>query len=184
MPDESDLLPGESFAAVPITAFPFAHGPFRCPHYERFCELARACDGASDSVIGARWHLTLTANDIAACEFHDADWRSIAAASVAVLKAAGPRATFDDLIAACEQQGLPKAELLWLYWLFADPIHWRPGSPCVTNGQHRLCALRAAGAEHVAADTSGHPPPTPTDHDARGAALATAAAYRPNGSTR
>lgn len=144
----------ERFVAVPVAEFPFAHRPSRCPHHERFCEVARACGEVSEGVVGARWHLTLTAEDFAACEFHGADWLSIAAASVAVLKAAGPTATSDDLAEACEEQGLAKKELCWLYSLFEEPIHWYPGSPSVTDGQHRLCALRAAGAEFVAAETS------------------------------
>ncbi|MGA9314513.1 MAG: hypothetical protein WBV77_07790 [Solirubrobacteraceae bacterium] len=161
--DVTDLLPGKSFSVVPVTAFPFAHNPFRCPHYERFCNLERACAEAPDGVVGKRWHLTLTGDDLAACEFHEADWCSIAEASVAALRNAGPRATKANLRAACSEQKLPRDDALWLYWLFADPIDWRPGEPNVTNGQHRLCALRAAGAQFVAADTRGYsPPPTPT----------------------
>jgi hypothetical protein len=172
MPDAYDLVSGASFAAVPVTAFPFAEDPFRCPHHNRFCELERAFGDAPDGVAGAQWHLTLTAEDFAACEYHRVDWRAIADASVAVLNTAGPRATKDGLVAACGKQGLPADETLWLYWLFAEPIDWRPGSSCVNNGQHRLCALRAAGAERVAADTSGYPPPKPTHSDSRAAALA------------
>jgi hypothetical protein len=164
--DAAYLLPGESFAIVPVTAFPFAHRPFRCTHYERFCELERACADAPAGVVGKRWHMTLTDEDFAACEFHEADWRLIAEASVVALRSAGPRATKADLHATCSEQALPRDEALWLYWLFADPIDWRPGEPSVTNGQHRLCALRAAGAQFVAADIGGcPPPPTPTYDD-------------------
>jgi len=154
MPDEPELQPGERFAAMPVADFPFPHGPFRCPRHERYCELARASRDAPEGVVGAQWHHTLTAADFAACEFHHADWLSVATASVAVLEAAGPHATFDDLAEACDQPGLPQKELHWLSSLFEDPIHWYQGSPGVTNGQHRLCALRGAGAELVAADIS------------------------------
>ncbi len=173
MVEVTDLLPGERFKAVPVAAFPFAHEPSSCTHHGRFCELARACPSAPDGVVGARWYLTLTDGDFAACGFHNADWQLIATASIAVLRAAGPRPTYDDLLAACDQQQLPEVEQLWLFSLFAEPIDWIPSDVDVTNGQHRLCALRAAGAELVAADTSGHPSPKARHDDARAAALAT-----------
>jgi hypothetical protein len=172
MNDVSDLLPGERFRAVPVTAFPFAHEPSNCKHHERFCELTRACQNAPAGVIGARWYLTLASADFAACEFHNANWLSIARASVSALQAAGPRATWDDLLRTCDEQQLPEAEQNWLFTLFSEPLDWIPGETGVTNGQHRLCALRAAGAEFVAADTSGHPPPRSRHENARAAALA------------
>lgn len=166
-----DLPPGERFAAVPVSAFPFPHDPFRCPHHHRFCQFAEHSN-EPEPVLGARWHLSLTSADLAACEFHAGDWHAVGAASIAVLDAAGPRATLDDLLSACEHQQLGDIERLWLFLLFEDPIAWIPSETEVTNGQHRLCALRAAGAKFVAADTLGHRPPEPQYDDARAAALA------------
>lgn len=155
---DSDLSAVESFVAVPVDAFPFAHGPFKCPHYERFCELERSNPDAPEGVVGEQWFQTLTAADFAACEFHEADWRTIAATSVAILTDAEADVSKRDLSGACADYGLPGRDRNWLFLMFAEPILWRPGSPCVENGQHRLCALRAAGAESVVADTEGRRP--------------------------
>jgi hypothetical protein len=34
-----------------------------------------------------------------------------------------------------------------LFCLFADPIHWGFGADKLGNGQHRVCALKMAGAK-------------------------------------
>lgn len=81
-------------------------------------------------------------------------------ASVAVLEAIGPQGSREDMRAACAEQELSPADGRALLSLFADPIIWHPRSPTLTNGQHRTCALRAAGAEFCALDTSGYEAPS------------------------
>jgi hypothetical protein len=141
VPTSRDDIPRAPFVAVPVNAFPYAHAPFRCdahlpsdPHRHQ-----------RPGVIGDPTH----------CGYHrSVDWLKLADRSVAALEQAGSRASFDALVAACDWGELSGGESQWLYWLFADPITWRPGAERVTNGQHRLCGLRAAGARRVVADTS------------------------------
>jgi hypothetical protein len=128
VPESWDQIPREPFAVVPVAAFPFAHGLFRCDHRR--------------------------SGDLDMCSYHRPDWRLIADASVTAAELAGAGADVDALLAACDGMDLLDDERQWLYSLFAYPIVWRPGAEEVTNGQHRLCALRAAGAERVVADTS------------------------------
>lgn len=77
--------------------------------------------------------------------------------SVAVFESLAPDATKWDLIAACERQDLPAGDMKGLLSMFVFPIDWTPGAQSVTNGQHRSCALRAAGAQRCVVDTTGYP---------------------------
>jgi hypothetical protein len=180
---EPERLPGEYMRAVPVSALPFAHGPFRCPHKERFDEIAGFYEGADAddaddaTVVGAHWFLTLAADDFERCEYHDRDWSQIAAASVAVLEAIGPQGSREDMRASCARQKLSADDGQALLSLFADPIIWTPGSSTLTNGQHRTCALRAAGAEFCVVDTGGHLPPWVYPATPNAAASALLAAY-------
>jgi hypothetical protein len=165
--------------AVPVSALPFAHGPFKCPHEGRFEEIEGFYEDADfheTTVVGAHWFLTLSTDDFKGCEYHEHDWSQIAAASVAVLEAIGSQGSRDEMQAACARQELTSAESRALLSLFTDPIIWTPGSPTLTNGQHRTCALRAAGAEFCVVDTSGYEAPSTypaTPNSAASAMLAT-----------
>jgi hypothetical protein len=174
---EPERLPGEYLRAVPVTALPFPHGAFRCPHHQRFLGLARLYDDLDRTVAGAHWYLTLTSDDFAQCPFHQCDWRKVADISVAILESLTPTATHDDLMVACAAQALPKQEVEGLLSLFTFPIDWTPDSPTVTNGQHRLCALRAAGAERCVVDTNGQRPYGTPPASVEAAACAALASY-------
>lgn len=148
---------GHGFVVVSIETLPYVHGPFRCPHAGRFQQIEREHPELFSAEIGKRWYQELTHEQRVVCEYHQADWRSIADASVRVLDQAALGIGKGDLTATCAEQGLVGQDLVWLLSLFADPILWRPGAQCLENGQHRLCAARAAGAERVAVDTEGVP---------------------------
>ena len=174
---EPERHPGEYLRVVSVTALPFAHGPFRCPHKARFAELSRGYDGTDRTVVGAHWYLTLTPEQFAECPFHAGNWRAVAEASVNVLESLTVEGTHDDVAAACAAQNLPAQDAEWLRSLFAEPIDWTPGSSTLTNGQHRSCALRAAGAEQCVVDTSGYAPPQSNPVSSLAAASAALAAY-------
>lgn len=87
---EPERLPGDYLRAVPVAALPFAHGPFRCAHMQRFKDIGRLYEGLDHTVVGAHWYLTLTPDDFAACPFHQGDWRRVADASIAVLDSLAP----------------------------------------------------------------------------------------------
>jgi hypothetical protein len=174
---EPERLLAQCLRVVPVAAVPFPHGPFRCPHIARFRELARIYPDADRVVVGAHWHLTLTTKDFANCPFHDGEWRKVAEASLVALESARAEATYDELMDACIKQSLPPPEAKWLISLFRDPIVWTPGSREVTNGQHRACALRAAGARYCVVDTDGFQPPSLCAASPGAAASAVLASY-------
>ncbi len=146
---------------------PFAHNPFKCAHAERF--VAPAADASDDAAwmqAGAEFFEQLGPADFASCLYHQGDWRRIAAAAVEVVDASPPGGPYDAALAVVGRtrtlfeprswlsQRLSRQEVLWLRFLFHDPIAYRPGAARVVNGQHRVCALRAAGASEcpVASD--------------------------------
>ena len=138
---------------VRVDDLPWPRSLRRCAHRERlrrailaspptrFLSSSRhqtACRGASARVLGG-----LGADDFAAGPFHQGDWRLVARAAVALARGEDPGA-------------LPEREARWLASLVEDPIAWDEGSARLDNGQHRVCALRAAGVELcVAAGLTG-----------------------------
>lgn len=112
-------------------------------------------------MVGAQWFLTLTDEDFQACQHHDADWLQIAAASVEIFQNLDADTTLDripDLVTARLSVTTDAEHCLTLFF---QPITWRPGQTSVSDGQHRTCALKAAGAPFCIADTgsdrSGEP---------------------------
>jgi hypothetical protein len=99
-----------------------------------------------DVSAGAHFFLGLSAERLAACRYHQHDWKAIAAASVELFKRLGPQADNDDVqreAARLLPEGSDRDELTFLFF---DPIIWSQGAPSITNGQHRTCALKAADA--------------------------------------
>ncbi len=174
---EPERHPREYLRVVSVTALPFAHSPFRCPHKARFTELSRCYDDTDRTVVGAHWYLTLKPEHFAECPFHAGNWRAVAEASINVLESLTVEGAPNDVAKACAEQNLPAQDAEWLRSLFAGPIDWTPGSSTLTNGQHRSCALRAAGAEQCVVDTSGYTPPQSNPASSRAAASAALATY-------
>jgi hypothetical protein len=80
--------------------------------------------------------------------YHQADWRKVAALSVAVLaRMQEGQRRGKALKAIASRFQLSDLDQLELLCLFADPIHWGFGAAGLDNGQHRVCALKKAGAE-------------------------------------
>jgi hypothetical protein len=103
---------------------------------------------------GAHFFLSLGEEELAACEYHRRDWISIAAASVELLERLDPKCSYEELLAAASELLPPGEDRGELCFLFNDPINWSPGEPRLTNGQHRTCALKAAGAPLCAVSTN------------------------------
>jgi hypothetical protein len=129
---------------VRVADLPWPRSLRRCAHREllrravaaspatRFLSSSRhqaTCRSASARVLRG-----LGAEDFAACPFHDGDWALVAKAAVALLHGEDPGP-------------LPERDARWLASLLEDPIAWDEGSTRLDNGQHRVCALRAAGVE-------------------------------------
>jgi hypothetical protein len=141
----SSLTTGvERLRVVRVDDLPWPRSLRRCAHRRRlrrailaspptrFLSSSRhqaACRGVSARVLGG-----LGTDDFAACPFHRGDWRLVARAAVTLARGGDPGA-------------LPEREGRWLASLVEDPIAWDEGSARLDNGQHRVCALRAAGVE-------------------------------------
>lgn len=123
--------------AAELTRERAAAGPGRFTDDEAHAAASRAAS--------ARLFARLGPADFARCAYHRGDWRRVAEAAVAVVEG-DPDAG----------EGLGPDERVWLASLLEDPIEWDQGGLGLGNGQHRVCALRAAGAPRCV--VAGIPP--------------------------
>lgn len=156
VPDEPEHDWHRFLSVVDIADLPWAHKPFNCAHRREWGVMrAEMPSGPEfDAAVGARFFLSLTPSQLAACPYHHADWRAIADASVRLLEllpADADFATVHKLAARlCPQQ--PEQD--WLVSLFTDSIHFHDPSESIGGGQHRACALRCSGAARTVAQVS------------------------------
>jgi hypothetical protein len=153
--EESPSMLSE-MGVVAVADLPWAHNPARCANRERFTDISRLYDDRDPrlpSAAGAHFFLTLGPEQFDDCRYHRFDWAAIAEASIALLDQLPEGADHDDVIALAQETELADDDRRELVWLFGDPIIWTPGAPSVTNGQHRTCALKAAGAARCVALT-------------------------------
>ncbi len=149
--DANDEVHEPVFEAIPVDKLPPPHLPFKCALAERF-EAIKANVGPedvdqADSVrLGEQFLATLTADDRASCDFHAADWRSIAEESVRILETS-PSADQDGLVTLARSCPLPSSDRRWLASLFGQPVVVHERS--FGDGQHRGCALRFSGARQA-----------------------------------
>jgi len=156
IPEEEDE-PGvlAEMEVVAVADLPWAHLPSKCANFSDF-EAIRGlyANGREGEVpAGAHFFLALDSERLAACPYHQHDWRAIAAASVELLTRLDPQADRDDVQREASRllpEGPDRDELIFLFF---DPIIWSPEAPSVTNGQHRTCALKAANAPECAVVT-------------------------------
>jgi hypothetical protein len=141
------------FELVPMGDVPYAHNPFKCEHIARF-DPENASEGDGEwmdraTEAGRAFFHSLTARDFRRCEYHKPDWKMIAscAADVVALKPT----TIVEHLAACaavaKRRKLRKRDQEWFFSLFTLPINFGPHAGHVSDGQHRICGLRAAGVE-------------------------------------
>jgi hypothetical protein len=155
-----DTSAEQCFEVVRVDALPYAHQPYQCRHAGRFDAAAGGPEHLhwTEHAVaqGRLFYESLTPADFKSCHYHRADWHKIALASIHVL-AIGPDGA-GDFLAACraviKHRRLRRRDQGWLISLFTEPIDWHPGLVTVTNGQHRICALRAAGAAECVVRTS------------------------------
>lgn len=136
----------DGIRTVPLAALPWPHRQFTCEHRERIRAIAKTypdddpAGGHTGQTATAEAFDELTAADFAACHYHRAGWANIGAIALEVVES-GSEAL--EKIEGDERLG--DEDRVWLASLFTDPICWDDGGGSLTNGQHRLCALRAAG---------------------------------------
>jgi hypothetical protein len=102
------------------------------------------------------------------CPYHQPDWPRLVRILVEILdtfdgKDPQPQRHPDYVLLSAEDKQ-------WLRTLLAESIEWDDRDQMLTNGQHRLCALRAAGVQHCPVngrylpDTDHGPASTATNH--------------------
>ncbi|MEU0478348.1 hypothetical protein ABZ260_04070 [Streptosporangium sp. NPDC006013] len=133
---------------VPLSSLPWPHNSFKCAHAERGERIERDypdeqdADGALHAV-HAELFTRLGPNDFATCPYHRANWQLIGALAQRAVTHQGD--DWRPFLTAAERDQLTARDALWLDSLFLDCIAWDDGDSAITNGQHRTCALRAAG---------------------------------------
>ncbi|MEU4574661.1 hypothetical protein [Nonomuraea sp. NPDC023979] len=160
---------------VPLSSLPWPHGLFKCAHAPAAQRLTRGypsdkhSDRASQAA-HAELFTQLSADDFAACPYHQANWPLIG--EIARRAVAGPERDWSSALTPAEADRLTAQDKRWLGSFAFDPINWDDGHNAITNGQHRLCALRAAGilacpvdGRHVPEDP--YPDPLPALEHAR-----------------
>ncbi|MDT0321427.1 hypothetical protein [Streptomyces millisiae] len=165
---------------VPLTALPWPHGLFKCPHAERAKALERTYprEKAAGQVAHAELFARLTPEDFAACPYHqqELDWPAIAAAVCDAWRSVPAETKQEQRFEAVDRvmadPRLTGQERVWAQRLCAVPITWTEGALTLTDGQHRLCALRAGGVEAIGVDgrhlpDATYPPPEEAAEHAR-----------------
>lgn len=149
--------PLDDLAVVAVAELPWAHNPSRCAHLERFrtIESLYQEERWTPPAVGAQWFLTLSEENFQQCDHHAADWLTVAAASVEIFEVLEANATLDTIPELVTARLGNTREAERCLALFCEPITWRPGQTRVGDGQHRTCALKAAGAPFCVADTGG-----------------------------
>lgn len=142
--------PPRQFTIVAAGRLPLPHNPSRCFFYDRALWASRVPLAEMQS----RWSQAATGrwNE---CPYHSTDWRKVADAASWVLttQLRRDRNEWDDtpFILAADYEGgtLTEEERDAVTSLLWEPISWTLGADGLMNGQHRACALRAAGAPEV-----------------------------------
>lgn len=148
------------FKPILVTSLPAPHNPSNCAHAERFNQIANALpakrrDSMSQQLKAGRAFLdSLTADNLASCRYHRANWKAIADESVKIITTLGVQDTAGPYEGEANKR-LSGRDRIWLASLFYDPIVVSDGS--YTNGQHRGCALRFSGADRAAVVVGDEP---------------------------
>ncbi|MFG2681283.1 hypothetical protein [Streptomyces sp. NPDC048392] len=135
---------------VPAAALPWPHGLFMCEYAERGKRLARTYPGGRREAQTAHAELFagLTEEEFAACPYHQGDWKAIAEAALAFAEVNEDEES-DRAGELYDMEHLSPHDREWAQAMVGDHIWWDEGDTSLTNGQHRLCAMRAAGVARV-----------------------------------
>ncbi|WP_189277429.1 hypothetical protein, partial [Kitasatospora griseola] len=135
---------------VPLAALPWPHSQHKCAYTPQGKALALTYPGGrrEDQVARAELFSRLTPAEFAACPRHEADdWPAIAEAALE-FALADQDGDDDRTNQAYEMAHLTPRDRRWARSFTAGSgINWDDGDQAVADGQHRLCALRAAGVK-------------------------------------
>ncbi|MER8236148.1 hypothetical protein [Streptomyces sp. NPDC094049] len=133
---------------VAASRLPWPHNLFKCRHHERAQALAATYPEGHNKTAHAELFTRLSDQDFATCPYHQADdWKAVTETVLDFTRAEPDSEAQDRLYDATH---LSDRDRSWFRSLIGGGhIWWDHGSKYLTNGQHRLCALRAAGVEAV-----------------------------------
>jgi hypothetical protein len=178
-PKEEERTLIDEMQVVAVADLPWAHNPYECAHADRF-EATRKLYGEAldtEGPTGAHFFLSLDEDAFASCRYHQYDWRAIAAASIELFETLDSKSQHSEIVDRASVLLANEADRGLLVSLFSDPIKWSPGATAITNGQHRICALKAAGAALCVARTHGELRTEPVAADPYRRAQSTLAEY-------
>lgn len=138
---------------VRVNELPWPWNPFRCQWRDRFAALIadRDLGDTERATLFQEMATSLSPKEIKSCRFHDADWSVAADVAVDIFRQGMSPDTADlGALVQAVGGGAVETDAVRSFWM--DPITWSPGSPFVGNGQHRICALKLAGAPAALAE--------------------------------
>jgi hypothetical protein len=124
---------------VPLSALPWPWSLSRCAMAQVVAQ-EREPDADDHAAHAAAFLSPAGRAVMAACDYHDVDWPRL-------LRISRQCRDWTDVMGHREFPTLSEREQEWLSGLLSAPITWNDGDGDVTDGQHRLCAFRAAGID-------------------------------------
>lgn len=158
MSDDWDPADIPVLRVVPLHAMPWPHNPSRCRYVDRYRVLAaqnatRSGPGEweqADQAASAELFASLTPAEFAACQYHRHDWLVVATVAIELMPEGLGRDALLDRIR--RDRRIRKHDRRCVYdLLLGEPVDWEDGVRSLHNGQHRLCAMRAAGVSECPA---------------------------------
>jgi len=174
-PEPPPRRPLDDIYVVAVAELPWAHNPSRCIHLDRFHAVGALY--ATRPPAGAHFFLSLSEDDFAGCPSHRGDWVKIAAEAVDLFESLDSDSTSEEIHREVSRRFQEAPEQGALLSLFTQPIVWHRPHTGITNGQHRICALKAAGAPFCPVKMIGEPPNPLWAADPRRRAESTLAQY-------
>lgn len=142
----------EGLQVVEVADLPWPWNPFKCQHQGRLTELSDDLpEHERQARIGAAVK-AMTADELAACHYHRCDWHFAAEAAIKCFEqrmSPGDRQV-KELV---HSRGRGDAELGAIAAFFVHPLSWSRDGGQVYNGQHRICALKAAKVPRCLVET-------------------------------
>jgi hypothetical protein len=137
------------FSIVAVEELPWPHNPYKCGLFHEFSRekpmVARRGDATVQAAF-ARFVGRLSPEDLRRCPYHQADWSRAAELAVQLLERGVMVTSLWGVEDALPHETEAMHTMVRGFFGY-DAVRWDPSSPTLTNGQHRVCALKALRAE-------------------------------------
>jgi hypothetical protein len=131
----------EKWSIVAVDTLPWGEHPFRCRWASRFERVAsRDASDAERRAVVRDVALSLTADELAACPYHDGNRHQAAEAAVALVETGDT--SIEAINTVIASRGLDDRTAEWFCSFFSEPIF--VVGDTLGNGQHRVCAMKLA----------------------------------------